>query len=219
MSDDKNDERAATESGQTVYVVDDDPAIRDSAQFLLESAGLPSRGFGSAEEFLEATDQEELRGCLILDVRMGGMSGLDLQRELNDRGISLPVIIVTGHSDVPMAVQAMRLGAFDLVEKPYSDQLLLERIREALDRDASVQRESEELSTVKKNLATLSPREREVMELVVAGYLNKQIAAKLELSIKTIEVHRSRVMQKMEARSLAALVRMAMAAGMEVGLV
>ncbi|MEZ6197825.1 MAG: response regulator transcription factor [Planctomycetota bacterium] len=197
-----------------VHVVDDDPAMRDSIRFLLESVGLPVVCFDSAESFLSACDQD-VRGCVILDVRMPGMSGMQLHARLRERDFRIPVIIVTAHSDVPMAVAAMRSGAFDLIEKPFSDQVLIDRVREALEHDAEEHRAILAESDIRAHLESLSPREREVMDFVVGGCLNKQIATKLDLSIKTVEVHRSRVMQKMEARSLADLVRMAMRVGIE----
>ncbi|MEE9392600.1 MAG: response regulator [Planctomycetota bacterium] len=218
MSEQGSTPQSPNETPALVYVVDDDQAVRDSVCFLLESASIPSQSFANAEDFLAGFDQG-LHSCLVLDVRMDGMSGLELQKKLREMNLRLPIIVVTGHSDVPMAVTAMRDGAFDLLEKPYTDEVLLERIREALHEDADIRRVEGGLDEVKAKLQDLSPREREVMEFVVAGYLNKQIASKLGLSVKTIEVHRSRVMQKMKARSLAALVRMAMTAGIEVGLV
>lgn len=197
-----------------VHVVDDDPGMRDSVSFLLESVGIDVACYESAEDFLERYDAQ-MRGCLLLDVRMPGMSGLQLHEKLREESIKLPVIIVTAHSDVPMAVAAMRNGAFDLIEKPYNDQLLIDRVREAIDRDRTEHHEHLQEAAVRERLAELSPREDEVMRLVVSGFLNKQIASKLGLSIKTVEVHRSRVMQKMAARSLADLVRMAMRVGIE----
>ena len=200
--------------GARVHVVDDDPAMRDSVSFLLESVGIDVTCYDHAEDFL-AKYSPDMRGCVLLDVRMPGMSGLQLHAKLKEESIRIPVIIVTAHSDVPMAVAAMRSGAFDLIEKPYNDQVLIDRVREAIERDASEHHEHVQEAAIRERLAELSPREDEVMRLVVSGFLNKQIASKLGLSIKTVEVHRSRVMQKMEARSLADLVRMTMRVGIE----
>ena len=197
-----------------VFVVDDDAAVRESMSFLLGSHAIEHRTLDSADSFLECADADS-RGCILLDVRMPGMSGMQLQKALAGHGITMPVIILTGHSDVPMAVTAMKNGAFDLLEKPCNDQILLERIQAALafDRsrvtDITLEREAQE------RCDSLTPREREVFELVVAGFLNKQIASMLGVSIKTIEVHRSRVMEKMQAASLPDLVRMATVLGID----
>ena len=197
-----------------VYVVDDDAAVRESMTFLLGSHGIKQQALESAEKFLE-TATSDSRGCILLDVRMPGMSGLQLHRSLGDHGITMPVIILTGHSDVPMAVTAMKNGAFDLLEKPCDHEILLERIKAALTFDRSRVVDATFEQTAKQHCDTLTPREREVFELVVAGYLNKQIASMLGVSIKTIEVHRSRVMEKMKAASLPDLVRMATALGLD----
>ncbi|MEW6249155.1 MAG: response regulator transcription factor [Planctomycetota bacterium] len=191
----------------TVFVVDDDQALCESLQWLLESVGLAVRTFPSAEQFLAAYDPAD-PGCLVLDIRMPGMNGLDLQNRLGGRGITLPVIVITGHGDVPLAVRALRAGAVDFLEKPVHDQLLLQRIRAALERDAATRREQERRSGTAARLAHLTPREREVLELVVAGRANKQIAAELGVTQKTVEVHRKRVMQKMGVRSAVALTRL-----------
>lgn len=196
----------------TVFVVDDDSAMRQSLQFLIESHGYHVESFPSAEDFL-AHYQPTMSGCLILDVRMPGMGGLKLHETLQERGSQIPVILLTAHGDVPMAVKAMRAGAFDFIEKPSNDHVLLDRIARALQRDRETRENKQEVREVESGLAELSPREREVMELVVAGMLNKQIAAQLGISIKTVEVHRARVMEKMRAESLADLVRKAILAG------
>lgn len=196
----------------TVYVVDDDEAMRDSLVFLFKSVGRQVRPFDSAEAFLEVAD-ENMRGCAVLDVRMPGMSGLELQQQLAQRRVPLPVILLTGHADVPMAVRAMRIGAFDFIEKPCNDQLLLDRVSQAITHDREHRSQHAVDRDIADRLEELSPREREVMDLVVAGKLNKQIAADLGISIKTVEVHRARVMEKMQAGGLAELVRMAIAAG------
>jgi FixJ family two-component response regulator len=193
-----------------VYVVDDDQAVRDSLRWLIESIGHRVEAFDHAQEFLDAYDSEQ-PGCLVLDVRMPGMSGLDLQDRLRDRGIQLPIIIITGHGDVPMAVRAMKSGALDFVEKPFSDQVLLERIQQALDLDGRMRQRFERVKDIAARLATLTPREREVMDQVVAGHANKVIAYELGVSMKTVEAHRGKVMRKMKARSLSDLVQMAQA--------
>lgn len=198
----------------TVFIVDDDRAVRESLRFLLESVGLAARTYAGADEFLARYDPQT-PGCLVLDVRLPGMSGLDLQQVLGERGIRLPVIIITGHGDVPVAVRAMKAGAVDFIEKPFSDQTLLDRVRSALDRDLAERARQQEELELRRRVDRLSPREREVMTGVVAGKLNKEIAQDLGLSHKTIEVHRAHVMQKMEADSLAMLVRMAMVTGMD----
>jgi len=201
-------------SGVTVFVVDDDDAMRESLDFLIKSVGLKVESFNSAEQFLEYYDPA-MRGCLILDVRMPGMSGLELQEHLRAERIRIPIILLTAHADVPMAVRAMRGGAFDMIEKPCRDQVLLDRVRQAVDEDARARVDDRLVKESSDRIGCLSPREREVMELVVAGMPNKQIADALKISIKTVEVHRARVMEKTGAQSLAELVRMAMMVGIE----
>ena len=193
----------------TVYVVDDDKAVRDSLRWPIESVGLPVETFESAKDFLAACEAREVRGCLVVDVRLPGVSGLDLQDRLRELGLYLPTIVITGHGDVPVAVRAMKAGALDFIEKPFSDQTLLDRIREAMDRDEQLHALALQRDALVDRFERLTAREREVMELVVTGQLNKQIAATLGLSHKTIEVHRAHVMEKMQADSLADLVRMA----------
>jgi FixJ family two-component response regulator len=194
----------------SVAIVDDDKAVRDSLQWLVESVGLKAKTYESAQRFLEEVDQDDF-GCAVLDIRLPGMSGLDLQDKLNEKGLDIPTIIITGHADVPVAVRAMKAGAMDFVEKPFSNQMLLDRIRDALEADDYHRSNQQQVDQVEKRLARLTPREHEVMQLVVQGRLNKQIAADLGLSHKTIEVHRAHVMEKMEAETLADLVRMAVA--------
>lgn len=194
----------------TVAIVDDDKAVRDSLQWLVESVGLKAKTYESAQRFLEELNQDDF-GCAVLDIRLPGMSGLDLQDRLNERGETMPTIIITGHADVPVAVRAMKAGAMDFVEKPFSNQMLLDRIRDALEADDAHRTTTQQVEQIEKRLSRLTPREREVMDLVVQGRLNKQIAADLGLSHKTIEVHRAHVMEKMEAETLADLVRMAVA--------
>jgi two-component system, LuxR family, response regulator FixJ len=197
-------------SEATVFVVDDDAAVCSSLRFLIESVGLRVKTFTSANEFLAACSAED-PGCLVLDLRMPGMSGLELQEHLNQRGISLPVIIITAHGDVPTAVRAMHAGAVDFMSKPFSDQALLDRIHQAIEKDARLRSERAVLAGIAARVALLTPRECEVMEYVVAGKANKEIAADLDLSSKTVETHRARVMDKMQAGSVAELVRMVLA--------
>ena len=210
----KKTKRPAIDHGPrpTVFIVDDDEAMRESLEFLLKSAGLSVEAFDSAEAFLRHLDPA-MDGCLLLDVRMPGMSGLDLQARLERDAINLPVILLTAHGDVPMAVRAMRAGAFDFIEKPCNDQVLLDRVNAAVRHDRQRRDDDDAARRVQKRAQHLSPREREVMQLVIEGLLNKQIASRLSISIKTVEVHRARVMEKMEADSLAELVRMTTLAG------
>lgn len=196
-------------SNATVFVVDDDPAIRESLRWLIESVGLNVKVFSTAQEFLEGYDPTT-PGCLVLDIRMPGMSGLDLQNELATREIQVPIIIITGHAEVPVAVRALKAGAMDFIEKPFSDQLLLDRIRRAIEVDKQSRRVRSEQAEVATRLGQLTPREREVMDLVIAGKANKVIASELGLSPKTVEVHRAHVMKKMQVASLADLVRLGM---------
>jgi len=194
-----------------VYVVDDDEAVRDSLTLLLKAVGLVSQAFGSAADFLNDYDPEQ-HGCLVVDIRMPGMSGLDLQDELNRRRAHIPLIFITGHGDVPMAVDAMKSGALDFIEKPFRDQDLLDRVHQALTWDKERQIEDLKTLAIRKRLATLTPRETEVMERVVQGQANKVIAMDLGVSQRTVEIHRARVMEKMAVRSVAKLVRVVEAA-------
>jgi two-component system response regulator FixJ len=191
----------------TVFVVDDDDAVRNSLKLLLKSVGLAAHSEGSAQEFLASYDAQQ-PGCLVLDVRMPGMSGLEMQQELNMRGATIPVIFITGHGDIPMAVEAMQHGAFDFLQKPFRDQELLDRVNRALARDAEKREQLKQKDIILERLATLSPREREVLDLVTRGKPNKIVAADLGVSQRTVEIHRARVMEKMDATSLAELVRM-----------
>jgi two-component system response regulator FixJ len=202
---------------QTVFVVDDDPAARDSLRWLLESVGHRVHCPVSAFEFLDTYDGSA-PGCLVLDVRMPGMSGLELQHHLLERGWCLPVIVVTGHGDVPMAVRAMKAGAVDFLQKPYNDQTLLDRIQQALELCSQRRQHHTELALIRTAYGQLTPREREVAALVVAGKANKVIAIELGLSPKTIEVHRANVMFKMKAHSLSELVQMWMRLQLEMQL-
>jgi len=195
----------------TVYIVDDDAAIRDALRLLLKSSGMRVETCASAEEFLGAC-RPPLSGCLLVDVRMPGMSGLELQEALAARGIRLPVIVITGHGDVAMAVRAMKAGAVDFIEKPFDNAALLECLRNALARAANAHQHEMKSAEVAAHLALLTQREREVMQLLIAGKPNKVIAADLAISARTVEVHRARIMEKLKARSLADVVRLALAA-------
>lgn len=194
---------------QSVFVVDDDDAVRDSLRLLLKSAGIPCEVYASAQEFLSGYDPAQ-PGCLVLDVRMPGMSGLEMQHELNLRGATLPVIFITGHGDIPMAVEAMQQGAHDFVQKPFRDDDLIERIQRALARDAKVRAGLEGHKAIRAHLESLTPREREVLALLVRGKPNKAMAHELGVSQRTVEIHRARVMEKSGASSLAELIRMVM---------
>ena len=190
-----------------VFIVDDDEAVRNSLRLLVKSVGLTAAALDSAQEFLASYDPLQ-PGCLVLDVRMPGMSGLELQQQLNLRGAVIPVIFITGHGDVPMAVEAMQQGAFDFLQKPFRDQDLIDRIQRALEKDRVNRAELGKRSDLRARHEALTPREREVLALVMSGKANKVMAADLGLSQRTVEVHRARVMEKMGASSLAHLVRM-----------
>lgn len=200
---------SATTTLGTVFVIDDDEAVRNSLRLLLKSLGLAVRTFASAQEFLPTYEPRD-PGCLILDIRMPGMSGLELQQQLNIRGATIPVIFISGHGDIPMAVEAMQHGAFDFLQKPFRDQELIDRVQRALERDAAIRTEIQATDQIRQHLASLTPREREILELVTTGKPNKVMAGDLGVSQRTIEIHRARVMEKMHARSLAQLVRMLM---------
>jgi two-component system response regulator FixJ len=192
-----------------VFIVDDEEPVRDSIGLLLRSVGLRSQGFPDARAFLEAYRPEQ-PGCLVLDIRMPRMSGLELQQELNRRGWGIPVIFITGHGDVPMAVEAMRAGAVDFLQKPFKDDELIRRVQKALDQDERLREQLSGLEQVRARFEGLTPREREIARRLVAGAANKVIAIELALSERTVELHRAHIMQKMEARGLAQLVQMLM---------
>jgi RNA polymerase sigma factor (sigma-70 family) len=190
-----------------VFVIDDDPSVRSSLKFLISTVGLQVESFDSAESFLQKKPLER-PGCLVLDVRLRGLSGLDFQRELATRNIRIPIVFITGHGDIPMSVHAMKEGAIEFLTKPFRDQDLLDAIRVALERDRSRREQENEIAELRQRFESLTRREQEVISMVVAGMLNKQIAAQLGTAENTVKVHRSRAIEKMRAPSLADLVRM-----------
>jgi RNA polymerase sigma factor (sigma-70 family) len=197
----------------TVFVVDDDASIRRALTRLIQSVGLAAEAYPGAQEFLDAYDADR-PGCLVLDIRMPRLGGLDVQEILANRGIELPIIFITGHGDVPMSVQAMKAGAVDFIQKPFRDEDLLDAVRRAVARDAELRAARAQYLDVTRRVERLTPREREVFALVAAGKMNKEIAAQLGASEKTIKVHRARVMDKLRVESVAELVVLAQAAGL-----
>ena len=197
-----------TDPDPIVFIVDDDPSVRRSTERLMRSAGLKVQTFSSAREFLKDS-RIEGPACLVLDVRMPGLSGMDLQSELARAGIRIPIIFITGHGDIPMSVRAMKAGAVEFLTKPFRSHGLLDAVRAAIERDQSAHKERSESGELREHYEQLTPREREVMALVVAGLLNKQVASELATTERTIKFHRAHIMQKMHAESLADLVRMA----------
>ncbi|MGX1202877.1 response regulator FixJ [Marinobacter sp. W-8] len=196
-----------TDIQQTVYVVEDDEAVRDSLELLLKSDSKPVKTYESANAFLKDYS-DKMAGCIVLDIRMPGMDGMELQKKLNDKHSILPIIFVTGHGDVPMAVDAMKEGAVDFIQKPYREEALLEKIEAALEQDREQRKSLDEKQEIIRRVKSLTPREREIMDRMIAGQANKVIAIELEISQRTVEIHRSRVMHKMGTHSLAHLVRM-----------
>jgi FixJ family two-component response regulator len=194
---------------ETVYVVEDDEAVRDSLELLLKSSGHPVQTYATANAFLADYD-EDLAGCIVLDIRMPGMDGMELQQRLNQKNAILPIIFVTGHGDVPMAVEAMKEGAVDFIQKPYREAALLKKIETALEQDRDQRRTLGQKQEILTRLKTLTPRENEIMDRMIEGQANKVIAIELDISQRTVEIHRSRVMHKMGTHSLAHLVRMVM---------
>ena len=197
-----------TEERAVVFVIDDDPSMRLALEDLVSTGGLEVRAFAAPQEFLQSKPPDA-PGCLVLDVRLPGMSGLTFQKELAKEGLELPVIFITGHGDIPMSVRAMKAGAVEFLTKPFHDQDLLDAIHAAIERDRKRRRDAARLSDLRECFATLSERDHQIMTLVVIGRANKQIAAELTLSEMTVKVHRGQVMRKMHARSLPELVRMA----------
>ncbi|MBW4936037.1 response regulator FixJ [Marinobacter sp. F4206] len=196
-----------TDIQQTVYVVEDDEAVRDSLELLLKSDGKPVKTYESATSFLKDYS-DKMAGCIVLDIRMPGMDGMELQKKLNEKHSILPIIFVTGHGDVPMAVDAMKEGAVDFIQKPYREEALLEKIEAALAQDLEQRKTLDEKQEIIRRVKSLTPREHEIMDRMIAGQANKVIAIELEISQRTVEIHRSRVMHKMGTHSLAHLVRM-----------
>ncbi|GGE76312.1 DNA-binding response regulator [Streptosporangium jomthongense] len=196
-----------TDIQQTVYVVEDDEAVRDSLELLLKSDGKPVKTYESALAFLKDYS-ESMAGCIVLDIRMPGMDGMELQKKLNEKHSILPIIFVTGHGDVPMAVDAMKEGAVDFIQKPYREEALLEKIEAALAQDMEQRKTLDEKQEIIRRIKSLTPREHEIMDRMIEGQANKVIAIELEISQRTVEIHRSRVMHKMGTHSLAHLVRM-----------
>jgi FixJ family two-component response regulator len=196
------------EADAVVFVVDDDAAVRRSLDNLIRSVGLRAETFASAQEFL-SSKRPDVPGCLVLDVRLPGLSGLDLQNRMAEADMEIPIIFITGHGDIPMTVQAMKAGAVEFLTKPFREQELLDAIQQALERDSQAREQRAEIEGLRRRFASLTPREREVMALMVAGLLNKQIAGELGASETTVKIHRHNVMEKMGAGSLADLVRMA----------
>jgi RNA polymerase sigma factor (sigma-70 family) len=198
------------QSEPTVFIVDDDQEVREAIQLLMKSVGVTALSFASAQAYLDQLDCDR-PGCLILDVRMKGMSGLDLQERLAQGPLHPPIIIITGHGDVPMAVRAVKAGAVDFIEKPFNDQTLLDAVHRAFDQDARNRGQALRIADIQERLARLTPREREILDQVIGGKRNKTIAADLGISQSTVEAHRAKVMEKLEARSLSDLMRMMMA--------
>ncbi len=203
------------ESSPIVFVVDDDPSIRESLSLLLSSAGYSVKTFASATEFLESDRRTSDPVCLVLDVRMPGISGLDLQKEFKSRDYAIPIIFITGHGDIPMSVQAMKKGAVDFLSKPFDDDQLLVAVKVALLKDSQARADLDEQKHIMRRLDSLTPREYQILTYLITGVLNKQIAYELEISERTVKAHRKQVLDKMSANSIAALVRLTEKVGIE----
>lgn len=203
--------KRADEKEPVVYIVDDDPEFSESVRWLLEPVGLKVELFASADDYLSSVDSTAV-GCLVTDLRMPKMSGLELQRALKERGIEMPVIVMTAHGDIDTAVQAMKDGAADFIQKPFNDQIFLDLVNKAIAQSKEYARSNEQRANLASRFKTLSPRERDVLDLVVEGRTNKSIANSLDVSEKTVEAHRANVMQKTKAKSLAELIKMSIAA-------
>jgi len=200
-------------AASTVYIIDDDRMARESLKWLIESAGLPAKSYEHGLDFL-AQVKDTMSGCVLLDVRMPDINGMQLHEMLKQKNILMPVIIVTGHADVAMAVRAMKAGAYDLIEKPYNDSLMLERVQKAITYDQDKRHDQERVAIIKECAAQLTPREKEVMNFVLNSTQNKVIATELGISIKTVELHRANLMTKMQAKSSTELVRLALIANL-----
>ena len=205
-----------TEEHPVVFVIDDDPSVRDALENLVRSVGLEVQSFGSTQEFLHSK-RPEAPACLVLDVRLPGSSGLNFQRELLDLKIPLPIIFITGHGDIPMSVKAMKAGAVEFLTKPFREEELLDAIQQGIQRDRLRRQDARSIAIQQELYRTLTPRERDVMAHIIAGRLNKQVAADLDVSEVTVKVHRRQIMRKMQAKSVADLVRIADKLGIEVG--
>jgi len=203
-----------TKSAHTIFVIDDDASVRKSLARLLDSAGFSTESFASADEFLKRERFEGI-GCIILDVRMPGLSGMDLQEELNKADYGMPIIFITGHGDIPMSVQAMKKGAVDFLPKPFDEDQLLDALRKAIEKDMQAKAERAGARDILGRMEQLTPREYEILQYLITGMLNKQIAFKLGIAEKTVKIHRSRVFEKLGTRSVAELVRMAEKVGIE----
>ena len=207
-------DKPTSNNQSVVHIVDDDPMVRRSIKRLFKLAGYTASVYESAEDFLGGCPAEA-RGCLLLDVQMPGLNGLDLQKELEDKNIFLPIVFITGHGDIPMTVQAMKAGAVDFLPKPCDESVLLHAAGRAIERDTQEREKREQLNDARRRIDSLSPREREVLEMVIAGLLSKQIARRLEITERTVKAHRSNLMGKAEVDSLAELVELALIAGVE----